>query len=136
MSEDIKKFMYVNRRAPHGTIYAWESLEVVLIGAAFDQDVSMAFLDDGVYQLLKGQDTSELGMKNFSPTYAALGDYDVTKLYVEQESLEERGLSVDDLMDLKWEDEDEDWAEKDSIRVVSRAELSEVFEQQDVIFSF
>lgn len=136
MSEDIKKFMYVNRRAPHGTIYAWESLEVVLIGAAFDQDVSVAFLDDGVYQLLKGQDTSGLGIKNFSPTYAALGDYDVTKLYVEQESLEERGLSVDDLMDLKWEDEDEDWAEKDSIRVVSRAELSEVFEQHDVIFSF
>lgn len=136
MSEEIKKFMYVNRRAPHGTIYAWESLEVVLIGAAFDQDVSVAFLDDGVYQLLKGQDTSELKIKNFSPTYAALGDYDVTKLYVEQESLEERGLSVDDLMDLKWEDEDEDWAEKDSIRVVSRAELSNVLEQQDVIFSF
>ncbi|MDH3414346.1 MAG: sulfurtransferase TusC, partial [Gammaproteobacteria bacterium] len=34
----IKKFMYVNRRAPHGTIYAQESLEVVLVGAAFDQD--------------------------------------------------------------------------------------------------
>ncbi len=136
MSEDIKKFMYVNRRAPHGTIYAWESLEVVLIGAAFDQDVSVAFFDDGVYQLLKNQDTSELESKNFSATYSALGDYDVTKLYVEQESLEERGLTIDDLMDLKWEDEDEDWAEKDSIRVVSRAELSSVLDQQDVIFSF
>ncbi|MCP3670432.1 MAG: sulfurtransferase complex subunit TusC [Gammaproteobacteria bacterium] len=136
MSEDIKKFMYVNRRAPHGTIYAWESLEVVLIGAAFDQDVSVAFFDDGVYQLLKNQDTSDIETKNFSPTYAALGDYDVTKLYVEQESLEERGLTIDDLMDLKWEDEDEDWAEKDSIRVVSRAELSSVLDQQDVIFSF
>ena len=136
MSEDIKKFMYVNRRAPHGTIYAWESLEVVLIGAAFDQDVSVAFLDDGVYQLLKNQDTSEIETKNFSPTYSALGDYDVTKLFVEQESLEERGLTIDDLMDLKWEDEDEDWAEKDSIRVVSRAELKDVLEQQDIIFSF
>ncbi|MCP4992669.1 MAG: sulfurtransferase complex subunit TusC [Gammaproteobacteria bacterium] len=136
MSEDIKKFMYINRRAPHGTSYAWESLEVVLIGAAFDQDVSVAFIDDGVYQLLKKQDTSEIETKNFSPTYAALGDYDVTKLYVEQESLEERGLSLDDLMDLKWEDEDEDWAEKDSIRLVSRAELKEVFEQQDIVFSF
>ncbi len=136
MSEDIKKFMYVNRRAPHGTIYAWESLEVVLIGAAFDQDVSVAFFDDGVYQLLKNQDTSDIETKNFSPTYSALGDYDVTKLYVEQESLEERGLTIDDLMDLKWEDEDEDWAEKDSIRVVSRAELSSVLDQQDVIFSF
>lgn len=31
---DAKKFMYINRKAPYGTIYAWESLEVVLIGAA------------------------------------------------------------------------------------------------------
>jgi tRNA 2-thiouridine synthesizing protein C len=52
-----KKFLYVNRKAPYGTIYALESLEVVLIGAAFEQDVSLAFVDDGVYQLTKGQDT-------------------------------------------------------------------------------
>ena len=39
MSEVVKKFMYLNRKAPYGTIYAWEALEVVLIGAAFDQDV-------------------------------------------------------------------------------------------------
>lgn len=136
MSEDIKKFMYLNRRAPYGTIYAWESLEVVLIGAAFDQDVSLAFLDDGVYQILKGQDTTEVDMKNFSPTYSALGDYDVTKLYVEKESLEERGLTVDDLMPLTYEDEDDDWAEKDSIQLVSRAELADLMEQQDVLFSF
>ena len=136
MSEDIKKFLYLNRRAPYGTIYAWEALEVVLIGAAFDQDVSLAFLDDGVYQIVKGQDTAGIGMKNFSPTYSALGDYEVTKLYVEKESLEERGLTIDDLMDLKWEDEDEDWAEKDSIRLVSREELAKIISEQDVVFSF
>jgi tRNA 2-thiouridine synthesizing protein C len=136
MSEKIKKFMYLNRRAPYGTIYAWESLEVVLIGAAFDQDVSLAFLDDGVYQLLKGQDTSGVEMKNFSPTYRALGDYDVTKLYVERESMEERGLTLEDLMPLTYEDEDDDWAEKDSIRLVSRAELADIMDEQDVHFSF
>jgi tRNA 2-thiouridine synthesizing protein C len=136
MSEDIKKFMYLNRRAPYGTIYAWESLEVVLIGAAFDQDVSLAFLDDGVYQLLKGQDTTEVEMKNFSPTYSALGDYDVTKIYVEKESLEERGLTLEDLMPLTYEDEDDDWAEKDSIRLVSRSELADLMDGQDVLFSF
>ncbi|NNF96755.1 MAG: sulfurtransferase complex subunit TusC [Halobacteria archaeon] len=133
---DIKKFMYVNRTAPYGTIYAWESLEVVLIGAAFEQDVTVAFVDDGVYQLVKGQDTSELGIKNFSPTYAALGDYDVNKLYVEKESLEARGLNLDDLMALKYEDEDDDWAEKDSIHVVTAAELADILEQQEVVFSF
>lgn len=131
-----KKFMYVNRKAPYGTVYALESLEVVLIGAAFEQDVTLAFIDDGVYELAKGQNTKAIGMKNFSPTYSALGDYDVNKIYVEQESLEERGLSLDDLQHLTWEDEDEDWAEKDSIRVVSRAEMAALMEEQDVLLSF
>jgi tRNA 2-thiouridine synthesizing protein C len=132
----IKKFLYLNRKGPYGTVYALESLEVVLIAAAFDQDVSLAFVDDGVYQVMKGQDTSGVEMKNFSPTYHALGDYDISKLYVEKESLEERGLTQDDLMDIKYEDEDDDWAEKSSIRVISRAEMGELMEQQDVVLSF
>jgi len=135
MSE-TKKFMYVNRKAPYGTIYAWESLEVVLIGAAFEQDVQLAFVDDGVYQLCKGQDTTDLGIKNFSPTYSALGDYDINKIYVEKESLEARGLTVDDLMPLTWEDEDEDWAEKDSIKVVSADELKTILDDSDVLLNF
>jgi tRNA 2-thiouridine synthesizing protein C len=131
-----KKFLYVNRRAPHGSIYAHESLEVVLIGAAFEQDVTLAFIDDGVYQLLQNQDTSGIGVKNFAPTFRALGDYDVNQIYVEQESLELRGLSKDDLMPLTYEDEDDDWAEKDSVHVVSSAELADIIEQQDVILNF
>lgn len=136
MEDGVKKFLYVNRKAPYGTIYALESLEVVLIGAAFDQDVSLAFLDDGVFQLVKSQDTKEIGVKNFSPTYRALGDYEVTKLFVEQESLDERGLTADDLQEIMWEDEDEDYAEKPSIRIVSRAEMADVMADQDVILSF
>ncbi len=128
--------MYINRKAPYGTIYAWESLEVILIGAAFEQDVSLAFMDDGVFQLTKGQDTKGIGMKNFSPTYSALGDYEVNKIYVDKESLEERGLTLDDLQHLVWEDEDEDYAEKDSIRLVSRKELADVLAEQDVLFNF
>jgi len=135
MSE-IKKFMYVNRKAPYGTIYAWESLEVVLIGAAFEQDVSLAFIDDGVYQLVKGQNTKELGVKNFSPTYTALGDYDIKKIYVEKESLEARGLSIDDLMPLKWEDENEDYAEKDSIQIVPAKDLAGILDDADVLLNF
>jgi len=132
----LKKFMYVNRKAPYGTVYALESLEVVLIGAAFDQDVSLAFVDDGVYQLMKNQNTEAIGMKNFSPAFKALGDYDVNKIYVELESLQARGLSQDDLLPLTYEDEDDDWAEKDSIRVVDSQELAAVLEDQDVVLGF
>ncbi len=137
MAENVtKKFLYVNRKAPYGTIYALESLEVVLIGAAFEQDVSLAFIDDGVYQLKKDQSTDGIGMKNFSPTYNALGDYEVTQIYVDKDSMDERGLTADDLMNLVYEDEDDDYAEKPSISIVNRDELAELMEQQDVVLSF
>jgi tRNA 2-thiouridine synthesizing protein C len=131
-----KKFLYINRKAPYGTIYALESLEVALIGAAFEQHVSLAFLDDGVFQLMNGQDTTGLGMKNFSKTYKALGDYEVRKLYVERDSLAERGLAVEDLMPITYEDEDDDYAEKPSLIFVDRAEMANVIADQDVILSF
>ncbi len=118
----IKKFLYVNRRAPYGSVYALESLEVVLIGAAFEQDVSMAFIDDGVYQLKKGQDTKDVDMKNFSPTYRALEMYDVEKLYVDKESMEERGLTEDDLVV--------------PVEVLSTEQLADLMEDQEVILSF
>ena len=118
----VKKFLYVNRKAPYGTIYALESLEVVLIGAAFEQDVSLAFVGDGVYQLAKGQDTKGLEVKNFSPAFRALEDYDVTKLYVDEQSLRARGLTTEDLVV--------------PVEVVSAERMGEIMESQDVVLSF
>jgi len=117
-----KKFMFVNRSAPYGTIYVLESLEVVLISAAFDQDVSLAFVEDGVWQLRKGQQTKGIETKNFSPTYRALEGYDVEKLYVERESLEARGLSEDDLIV--------------DVTVLSSQEMGRLMNEQDVVLSF
>ncbi len=119
---DAKKFMFVNRKAPYGTIYALESLEVVLISAAFDQDVSLVFLDDGVYQLKKGQQTKGIETKNFSPAYRALEDYDVEKLYVEKEAMEARGLTEEDFLV--------------PVTVLGRAEMGKLMDEQDVVLSF
>ena len=121
-SPKVKKFMFVNRKAPYGTIYALESLEVVLIAATFDQDVSLAFVDDGVYQLVKGQQTKGIGVKNFSPSFRALDGYDVEKLYVDRASLEQRGLSEKDLLV--------------PVVVLDATEMGLLMAQQDVILSF
>ncbi|MBK47082.1 MAG: sulfurtransferase complex subunit TusC [Gammaproteobacteria bacterium] len=118
----IKKFLYINRKAPHGTIYAHEALEVVLIGAAFEQDVSMAFIDDGVFQLKKNQNTEHIETKNFTKTYSALEMYDVEKLYVERESLEERGLSESDL--------------SVEVKVIPSSEMKELIRNSEVILNF
>ena len=118
----VKKFLYVNRRAPHGTVYAHEALEVVLIGAAFDQDVSLAFIDDGVFQLKKNQDTSEIYTKNFSKIYSALEMYDVEKLYVEKESLYSRGLTEDDL--------------SVDVKVIDSSEMKKLMSDSEVVLNF
>jgi tRNA 2-thiouridine synthesizing protein C len=118
----VKKFMFVNRKAPYGTIYALESLEVVLITATFDQDVSLVFIDDGVYELAKAQQTKGIGIKNFSPSYRALDGYDIEKLYVDQDSLTQRGLSESDLLV--------------PVEVLDAQQMGELMAQQDVILSF
>jgi tRNA 2-thiouridine synthesizing protein C len=123
MAEGVtKKFMFVNRTAPYGSVYALESLEVVLISAAFDQDVSLVFLEDGVFQLKKGQQTKGIETKNFSPAYRALADYDVEKLYVEQESLAARGLTTADLIV--------------DVTVLPSRDLGALMDEQDVVLSF
>jgi len=126
MEEDtsgkIKKFLYVSRKAPYGTIYALESLEVVLIAAAFDQDVSLAFIDDGVYQIAKGQHTKPIDVKNFSPTFRALEGYDIEKLYVEKESMDARGLKEENFIV--------------PVKVISAAEMTDLMQSQDVVLSF
>ena len=66
--EIVKKIALITRRAPHGSIYAYEGLETVLIMAAYDQDISMIFIDDGVYALKSDQDTEAIGIKGFVKT--------------------------------------------------------------------
>jgi tRNA 2-thiouridine synthesizing protein C len=118
----VKKFMYVNRKAPYGTVYALEGLEVVLITAAFDQDVSLVFVDDGVFQIKKDQETSGINMKNFSPTFRALEGYEVEKVYADRESLEARGLSEDDLVI--------------PVEILSSEQIADLMDAQDVIVTF
>lgn len=118
----VKKFMFLNRKAPHGTVYALEGLEVVLITAAFDQDVSLVFTDDGVYQLMKGIDSKGIEVKDFSKTYRALEGYDIEKLYVDRSSMEARGLTEDDLIV--------------DVTVMSDDEMKALMAEQDVVISF
>jgi tRNA 2-thiouridine synthesizing protein C len=111
--------MHVMREAPHGTIYTYEGLEMILIMAAYDQDISVAFIDDGVYALKKDQNTEDIEIKGFAKTFGALEGYDVEKLYVDQISLEERGLTEDDLVV--------------DVEVLSSAEIGKLMAEQDLV---
>jgi tRNA 2-thiouridine synthesizing protein C len=122
-SEEVKKkFLFLMRKAPYGTIYPQGGLEVILIMAAYDQIISVLFADDGVFCLKKGQQTSGLHVKEFSATFKVLESYGVEHLYVDKTSLEERGLKEGDLLT--------------GVEVVSAEQMSDFMAGQDVILPF
>jgi tRNA 2-thiouridine synthesizing protein C len=70
--------------------------------AVFEMDISVVFVDDGVYALIKEQNPAKLDMKPLGDGFPMLRDFDVERFYVHDESLAERGLTEDDLvMDVK-----------------------------------
>lgn len=109
------------RTAPHNGVQLQEKLDVILTAAAFDQHVTLLFLDDGVFQLKKGQQPESHGLKDTASIFNALEIYDVSDLYTEVESLQERGLRPADL--------------SLSIKEFYRKEISYLMQQYDLIIS-
>ena len=89
---------------------------------AFEQEISVAFIDDGVFVLKKEQDTKPLGVKEFSKTFRTLEDFDITNIYADRESLEQRGLTADDLII--------------PVKVMEAGEIAKLMEGQDVLLPF
>ena len=94
----MKNFLFVLHHPPHEGAAIRESLDMVMTVAAFDQTVRVLFLDDGVFLLKLGQCPQNPNLKPTSPLFAALEMYDVEGLWVEQESLAERGLVLTNLI--------------------------------------
>ena len=93
----MKRYLFVLHKPPHSGAYVQEMLDIILTTAAFDQHVSVLLLDDGVFQLKNTQNPEIAGMKNTAAIFNALEIYDVNDIYIEMESLQERGLKLGDL---------------------------------------
>jgi tRNA 2-thiouridine synthesizing protein C len=118
-----KKILLVNRNAPYGNSIARESLDVALAGALFNQQISLLFMDDGVFQLLNHQDADSIEQKNIASLLSVLPLYDVDKIYVHQGSLTERQLSSKDLIAIP-------------IQALDTDAVKHLINQQDHLLSF
>jgi tRNA 2-thiouridine synthesizing protein C len=95
---DTKRILFLLRQAPYATSHALEALEAALVAGVFDQQVSVLFSGDGVWQLVSGQDGAILGRRTVGKVAQALPDYDISSLYVCAESLTQRHLESEDLV--------------------------------------
>jgi tRNA 2-thiouridine synthesizing protein C len=89
-----QSLLIISRQAPWAGPSAREALDIALAGGAFDLPLAMLFLDDGVFQLLPGQQPAAVQQKDLTANLQALPMFGVEALYVAERSLQERGLQA------------------------------------------
>lgn len=94
----MKKTLFIQHRAPYSTESAQEQLDALLVCATFGQTVSVLFQDDGVWQLQAAQAGDVLGKRNLAAQLQILPLYDIQQLYVDAQSLQERGIDPSSLL--------------------------------------
>lgn len=112
----------ISTRAPYRGQAAREALDTALVSASYDIPTSLLLMGDGVFQLLKGQDTSGIPRKNLSAMLQVLPLYGIDTVHVDEVSIEERGITVDDL--------------HDAITVLSQGELPLFIQQHSRVLNF
>ncbi len=117
-----KKLLFVSRKAPYGSSMARDALDALLAASVYDQDLSVLFMGDGVFQLVKDQAAHRAGMKSLAASLPALPLYDIEKIYVQQSALEQRGLADAELVIPATALEDGD--------------ITDLMEQQEAMLSF
>ncbi|MBC9250988.1 tRNA 2-thiouridine(34) synthase TusC [Pseudomonas alcaligenes] len=88
-----KSLLIISRQAPWAGPSAREALDIALAGGAFDLPLGLLFLDDGVFQLVPGQQPGALQQKDLGANLQALPLFGVESLYASSRSLGERGLA-------------------------------------------
>jgi tRNA 2-thiouridine synthesizing protein C len=112
---NARRILFVIAHPPRRGALALETLDELLVGAAFEQKVSVLFVGDGVYQLLDNQ----AALDNGSRGYRALPTYEVEDVYVEKRAMQQRGLLLDALAL--------------PARVLSRRAIQSLIAAQDVV---
>ncbi len=92
----MKRLLFVQTRAPHGTLAGQEGLDALLMGSAFTP-CSVLFLGDGVFQLTADQQPQQIGRKPFAKGFGALAEYGVERICAASADLADRKLNASDL---------------------------------------
>jgi tRNA 2-thiouridine synthesizing protein C len=119
----MRKILFITRRAPYGKSTAREALDALLAASAYDQELSLLFMDDGVFQLLNNQNPKQIKQKSMSASLQALELYGIERIYCHAGSLMSRGLKKTDLI-------------LENIELLDNIAVNSLMSQQDQLMSF
>jgi len=112
--------LFLLRQSPYGSTLAREALDMALAFAAFDQQVQLVFMGDGVLQLLPSQHAHLVHKKNIEKTLDALELYEINRIYADAHSLALRGLTEKDI--------------RSDVTTVSSEQLQQLLRNADQVF--
>ena len=94
------KLAFLFRTAPHGNAISREGLDALLAATAFcnEEEIGIFFIDDGVLNLLDGQNPELLLQKDFIRTFKLLDLYDIEQRFVCANSLDQYNLQTEQLI--------------------------------------
>ena len=118
----MKKIGIIHQTSAFNTSHGKEALDLAMVMSAFEQDITVLFIGDGVFQVMRGQSPEAIQAKDYLSTIQALPFYDVEKLFVCEHSLHSRHLNTEQLID--------------DVTSKTQEEISELMTQFDEIYSF
>ncbi|KPH65001.1 sulfur relay protein TusC [Pseudoalteromonas porphyrae] len=90
--------LVLSQHSPFDDMHIRDALDMTLIFAAIEQNISWLFTGPAVLALKKGQHTDPLGLKNYFKSIKTLEIYDVENIYVCEKSLVDFNLAKSDLL--------------------------------------
>lgn len=124
-----QKILFIFRHSPYASITPQETLEMVLISASFEKKVELLFIEDGVLLLKQQQMPEKIAMKPFTAAFAALGDFDIEKVYIEQQALKSHAIKQEQLMMIH------DDQQRDIREPISSIQIPQLLSQYDVVLT-
>ncbi|MBQ0759910.1 sulfurtransferase complex subunit TusC [Zhongshania sp.] len=91
-------FLYLFTHQAYGHSLAREALDMALATAAFDQKISLVFLQDGIYQLLSSKDASSIETKPHCGVISALPLYDIENIFYLATDRDDRCINEESLL--------------------------------------
>ena len=117
----MKSVLIRMSKSPLSGLISGEQLETAMVAATFEQEVSILFIGDGVFNLLTDQETQEVKGYNIEKMLLALPTFEVNDLYVCERSLEHRQIGTSNLAK--------------NAKVISIEEQRRLIETADVVLS-
>ncbi len=115
-----KKVLIIVNNPPFGTIFPAEAVRAGIAFAGMDLDASLVFSGDGVFSLLKEQDSDVIGAGSIKEGLSNAEEFGL-KIFADEDSLSEKKVSEDEI---------------ESVKILSGLEINNLVRSAEVIINF